>query len=146
MELLLFVTGLHLQLQSSFMCVKHANSTPASCPACGVHHVVRGAGERAGGWWWNRGDMTVRELDRMKSRELNNGRLAMCAASPLHSPRYVVRRLPPSQIQGQTMQARPRARRFAGARQWNPCTAVMWVLHAFRLYSRKGAGCWLERP
>ncbi len=53
-----------------------------------LHHIVRGAGERAGGWWWNRGDMTVRELDRMKSRELNNGRLAMCAAGPLHSPRY----------------------------------------------------------
>ena len=33
----------------------------------------------AGGWWWNRDDMTVRELDQMKSRELNNGRLAMCA-------------------------------------------------------------------
>jgi hypothetical protein len=53
-----------------------------------------GAGERAGGWWWNRGDMTVRELDRMKSRELNNGRLAMCAAGPLHSRRFVVRRQP----------------------------------------------------
>jgi len=38
--------------------------------------------------------MTVRELDRMKSRELNNGRLAMCAAGPLHSRRFVVRRQP----------------------------------------------------
>ena len=36
--------------------------------------------DNAGGWWWNRDDMTVRELDQMKSRELNNGRLAMCAA------------------------------------------------------------------
>jgi hypothetical protein len=31
----------------------------------------------AGGWWWSQRDMTRRELDSMKSRELRNGRLAM---------------------------------------------------------------------
>ena len=63
---------------------------------CLLHHgclrhgiccsLDEGAIWSAGGWWWNRDDMTVRELDRMKTRELNNGRLAMCAA---HLPSFV---------------------------------------------------------
>jgi hypothetical protein len=54
----------------------HQESAP---PGVGVWAGWLGGapGWLAGGWWWRRRDMTKRELDDMKSRELRNGRLAM---------------------------------------------------------------------